>query len=119
VPVPLHSPQINLDVNLGSLSLMNFSGSLNRGNTCWMISPAISSAIITSLHGMNRATLLQSWSVMVSIESYPCDRGSLVMKSSATVLNGIASRQGNMGCSGALVGCVLTLFLWHSAHPLT
>ena len=90
VPMPLHSPCINLDVNLGSLSLMNFSGSPNHGNTCWMISPAISSTVITSLHGIKRAALLQSWSITMSIESYPCDKGSLVIKSKVTVSNGIA-----------------------------
>ena len=77
---------------------------------CRMISPAISSAVIASLHGMNIAALLQSWSITVSIELYPCDMGSLVMKSRATVSKGIASGWGNMGCSGALVGCVFILF---------
>src|SRR6266702_1222220 len=102
---------MNLDANFGSLSLMNFNGSPNCGNTCWIISPTVSSTVITSLHGMNRVALLQSWSITVSIESYPCDRGSLVIKSSTTVSNGIASCCGNIGCNSALVGCVLTLFL--------
>src|SRR6266704_952752 len=119
VPVPLHSSLTNLDANFGSRSLMNFRGSPNRGNKCWTISPAVSSAVILSLHGMNTAALVQSWSVMVSIESYPCDIGSLVIKSTATVSNGIASRVGNIGDSGALVGRVLILFRWHSAHPRT
>src|SRR6266571_8154839 len=111
VPVPLHNSRMNLEANFGSLSLMNFCGSPNRGNMCWTIRPAVSSAVILSLHGMNIAALVQSWSVTVSIESYPCEMGSLVMKSRATVSNGIASRVGNMGDSGALVGLVLTLFL--------
>ncbi len=110
IPVLLHNPHMNFDANLGSLSLMNLLGSLNLGNTCRTISPTISSAVIVSLHGMNIAALLQSWSVMVSIESYPCDMGSLVMKSRATVLKGIASGRGNIGCSGALVGHVFILF---------
>src|SRR6266702_764728 len=117
VPVLLHNPCMNFDANLGSLSLMNLLGSPNLGNTCRIISPAVSSAVMASLHGMNTVALLQSWSVTVSIESYPCDTGSLVMKSSVTVLNGIASSQGNMGCSSALVGRVFILCLWHSAHP--
>src|SRR6266702_550756 len=83
-----------------------------------MINPAVSSAVMLSLHWMNTAAFVQSWLVMVSIESYPCEIGSLVMKSSATVSNGIALHVGNIGDSGALVGCVLTLILWHSAHPL-
>ena len=52
MPVPLHNPWMNLDANLGFLSLMNFSGSPNCGKTCWMISPAVSSAVIASLHGV-------------------------------------------------------------------
>src|SRR6266702_3595327 len=105
VPVPLHSPLMNLEVNFGSLLLMNFSGSLNHRNMCWIISPAVSSAVILSLHGMNIAAFVQSWSVTVSTESYPCEIGNLVMKSNATVSNGIASCVGKMGDNGALVGC--------------
>ncbi len=119
VPVPLHIPLMNLEANLGPLSLMNFSGSPNRGNMCWIINPAVSSAVILSLQGMNTAALVQSWSVTVSIELYPCETGNLVMKSRATVSNGIASCVGNMGDSGALVGRVLILFLWQSVHPRT
>ena len=119
VPIALHSSLTNLEVNFGSLSLMNFDGSPNRGNTCWIISPAVSSAIILSLQGMNTAAFVQSWSVMVSIESYPCEIGSLVMKLRAIVSNGIASGLGNMGDSDALVGRVLILFRWQSAHPRT
>ncbi len=106
----LHSPQMNLDTNLGSLSLINLWGSPNLGNMCWTINPAISSAVIASLHGMNIAALLQLWSVTMSIKSYPSDVGSLVMKSRATVSKGIALGLGNMGCNGALVGRVFTLF---------
>src|SRR6266702_321922 len=117
VPVPLHRPLMNFEANLGSRLLMNFSGSLNRGNICWMISPTVSSAVILSLQGMNIAALVQSWSVTVSIESYPCEIGNLVIKSRAMVSNGIASCMGNMGDRGALVGRILILFLCHSAHP--
>ncbi len=109
IPVTLHNPLINLEANFGSLSLMNFSGSPNRGKMCWIMSPAVSSAIILSLQGMNTAAFVQLWSVTVSIESYPCEIGSLVMKSSAMVLNGIASCVGNMGDSDTFVGLVLTL----------
>jgi hypothetical protein len=77
---------------------------------------AISSAVISSLHGMKMAALVHPWSVTMSIELHPCDMGSLTMKSRATVSNSIASGFGYIGCSGAFVGCVLTLCLWHSAH---
>ena len=102
---------MNFEVNFGSLSLMNFSGSPNRGNMCWTMSPTVSSAIILSLHGMNTAALVQSWLVTVSIKSYPCEIGNLVIKSRVTVSKGMALGMGNMGCNGALVGCVLILFL--------
>src|SRR6266702_1595000 len=111
IPVPLHNPLMNFDANFGSQSLMNFSGSPNRGKMCWIINPTVSSAVMLSLHGINTAAFVQSWSVMVSIKSYPCEIGSLVMKSRATVSKGIASHVGNIGDSGALVGRVLILFL--------
>jgi hypothetical protein len=69
----------------------------------------VPSALISLLHGMKTAALVQSWSVMVRIESYPCDGGSLVMKSRVTVLKGIALGFGNIGWSSALVGLGLTL----------
>ena len=75
-----------------------------------MMSPTVSSAVILSLQGMNMAAFVQLWSVMVSIDSYPCEIGSLVMKSKAIVSNGIASGLGNMGDIDALVGRVLILF---------
>ena len=119
VPVALHNPLTNLEANFGSLLLINLSGSLNHGKMCWMINPAVSSAVMLSLQGMNTAAFVQSWSVTVSIESHPCEVGSLVMKSSAIVSNGIASGVGNMGDSDALVSFMLILFRWHSAHPRT
>src|SRR6266702_7317352 len=113
VPVALQSPLTNLEANFGSLSLMNFSGSPNCGKMCWIISPATSSAVMLSLQGMNTAAFVQSWSMTVSIELYPCEGGNFVMKSSAMVLKGIALGLGNMGDSVALVGRVLILFRWH------
>ena len=60
VPVALHNPRANRKANFGSLSLMNFKGSPNRGNTCWMINPAVSLVVILSLHGMNITAFIQS-----------------------------------------------------------
>jgi len=60
VPVPLHNPLMNFDANFGSWSLINFSGSLNHGKMCWIISPAVSLAVMLSLHGINIAALVQS-----------------------------------------------------------
>jgi hypothetical protein len=70
----------------------------------------ISSLEISSTHGMKMVAFEQSWSVTVSMESYPCDTGSLVMKSTATVSKGVASRFSPDGLErAALVGRLLTL----------
>jgi hypothetical protein len=58
---------------------------------------------------MKMAALEQSWSITVSIESYPCDTGNLVMKSMVTVSKGVASGLAHMGSNGALVGWLLVL----------
>jgi hypothetical protein len=76
-----------------------------------MYRAAVSSAVISSLHGMKIAAFVQPWSVIVSIESKPCDTGNLTMKSNATVSKGEASVLGYIGCRGAFVGLVLTLCL--------
>jgi len=54
-------------------------------------------ASIVSLHGMNMDPFEQSWSVIVSIESYSSDGGSLVIKSNAMHLKGCASGLEEMG----------------------
>ncbi len=54
-------------------------------------------ASIVSLHGMNMDPFEQSWSVIVSIELYPSDSGSLVMKSRAMHSKGCASGLVEMG----------------------
>jgi hypothetical protein len=91
MPKIRHNLCVNLDAKRGSRSLMIRDGSLNLVNTCQMYSPAISSAVISSRHGMKIAALVQSWSTTVRMESLPSDSGSFVMKSSAIVSNGSAS----------------------------
>ena len=66
-------------------------GNPNREKTCFTYRAAVPSAVISSLHGMNIDTLVQSWSVTVRMESYPSDCGNFVMKSSAMVMKGSAS----------------------------
>ncbi len=56
-----------------------------------MIRSITPSAVIVSLQGMKIAALLQSWSVIIRIESYPWDLGSLTMKSMAITSKGSAS----------------------------
>ncbi len=74
-------------------------------------------ALIVSLHGMKIDPFEQSWSVIVSIESYPSDGGSLVIKSSAMHSNGCASRFVVMGNWGGLGHVVMFLCDWQRAHP--
>lgn len=107
--ISLHNSRVNFDVNQGSQLLMILLGSPKLVTTCLRYNAAVSSALISSLHGMNITAFVQLWSVTVRIESYPCERGNLVMKSIATVLNGIASGFGYMGLKATFVGQLLTL----------
>src|SRR6266436_1358232 len=72
---------------------------------------------IVSLHGMNMDPFEQLWLVIVSIESYSSDGGSLVMKSRAMHLNGCASGFIVMGNCGSLAHVVMFLRDWQRAHP--
>ncbi len=73
---------------------------------------------IVSLHGINMDPFEQLWSVIVSIESYPLDGGSLVMKSRAIHSNGCASGFVVMGNWGGLGHVVMFLRNWQRVHPL-
>jgi hypothetical protein len=53
---------------------------------------------------------MQSWSVTVSMESYPLEIGSLTTKSIAIVENGHAHEWGKIGCRGGRFGCMFVLF---------
>ena len=72
---------MNFDMNLGSLSLMILDSNLNLGKICCKNSLATPSAVIVSLQGIVISIFVQSWSMMVKIESYPADSGSFMMKS--------------------------------------
>ena len=72
---------MNFDMNLGSLSLMILDGNPNLGKICCKNSSATPSAVIVSLQGIAISIFVQSWSMMVKIESYPADSGSFMMKS--------------------------------------
>src|ERR1700735_2563490 len=109
IPNMRHTSLVNFDVNWGSRSLIILRGSPKRLNTWVTKSAAVPSDVMASLHGINNATLVQSWSVMVRIESYPWEGGSFVMKSTAMTSKGMASGFGKIGCSRALVGLVFTL----------
>src|ERR1700761_2389273 len=65
------------------------------------------------------AIFVHPWSVIVRMESYPWDLGSLTIKSIAMVENGGAFGCGKIGERGAFPFWVLTLFLWQSAQPFT
>ena len=104
---------MNFDTNLGSLSLIIFEGSPNQGKICWRNSSATPSAVMVSLQGMAISIFVQSWSVIVRMESNPANSGSFTMKSIAIVWNGSAPVVGVIGNRGAFRGCVFTLFCWH------
>ena len=94
-------------------------GSPKLVTTCLRYKAAVPSTLISLLHGMKMAAFVQSWSVTVRIESYPCGNGSLVIKLIATVSNGVALVLGYISLSAAHVGQLLTLWRWHLAQPLT
>jgi hypothetical protein len=110
MPSNLQSSQVNFEVNRRSQSLMIFVGRPYLANTCLAYRAAVSSPDISSMHGIKIVAFEQSWSVTMSMESYPCDTGSLVMKSTATVSKGVASGFAQMGSNGALVGRLLILW---------
>ena len=76
---------MNFDTNLGSLSLIIFEGSPNWGKICHRNSSATPSAVIVSLQGIAISILVQSWSVIVRMESNPAGSGSFTIKSIAMV----------------------------------
>ena len=110
---------VNFPAKCRSRSLMIFLRSPKCLKTCVRYSPVTSSAEIVLLQGMKIAAFEQSWSVMVSMASYPLDGGNLTMKSIATVSKGSACNVGEMGHKAAWVWWVLTLLHWHSPHPCT
>ena len=119
IPSSRQSSFMNFDMNLGSRLLMILDGRPNRGKICLRNSSATPSALIVSLQGIAISILVQSWSVIVKIESKPSNSGSFTIKSIAIVWNGRASCFRVIGDKGAFFGWVLALFLWQSAHPLT
>ena len=92
---------MNFDTNLGSLSLMIFDGSPNLGKICRRNSSATPSAVIISQQGIAISIFVQSWSVIVKMESYPADSGSFMIKSIDIVWNGKAPIVGMIGFRGA------------------
>ena len=92
---------MNFDTNLGYLSLIIFEGSLNRGKISQRNSSATPSAVMVSLQGIAISILVQSWSVIVRMESNPTDSGNFTIKSIVIVWNGSALVVGVMGDKGA------------------
>jgi hypothetical protein len=73
----VHSSLLNFDVKRGSQSKMILRGILKCGNTCVAYKVVMPSESMSFLQGRNIVALVQSWSVMVRIESYPFERGQL------------------------------------------
>jgi hypothetical protein len=116
--IALTSSVANDEVNRGSRSEMIRWGSPNHRYTLSKYSVAISAPVIVVLHGRNRAALVQPWSTIVRIASYPLLGGNWVMRSMATTSNGTAVTGTGIRYSGvAFFGRFL--FCWHTAHPST
>jgi hypothetical protein len=62
---------------------------------------------------------LEKVSVMVSMELYPSEVGSLTIKSIATEVNGSVKLSEGMGKRGGLGFVGLFFHDWHRRHPLT
>ena len=92
---------MNLDTNLGSLSLMILEGNPNLGKICRKNSSATPLAVIVYLQGIMISIFVQSWSMMVKMESYPADSGSFMIKFIDIVWNGNAPIVGVIGFRGA------------------
>ena len=61
---------------------------------CLVYKAAVSSTLISLRQGMKCDILAQSWSVIVRMDSKPCDSESFVIKSSAIISKGSASGVG-------------------------
>ena len=98
------------EVNFVSQSEITYSGNPTNGNTCSRYNLATFRAPISSLQGNRITAFMQSWSVTVSMESYPLKIGSLTTKSIAMVENSCVHEWGKIGCRGGQFGCVFVLF---------
>jgi hypothetical protein len=114
-----HSSLLNFDVKHGSQSKIILQGIQKCGNTYMVYRAAMPSESMPFLHGRNIAALVQSWSVIVRIESYPFDGGRSTMRSHAMVLNSCVLGLMVIGYVGILGFVVLDLVSWHFGHPLT
>ena len=85
-----HSSFMNFDMNLGSLSLIIFKGSPNRGKICLRNSSATPSAVMVSLQGIAISIFVQSWSMIVRMGLNPANSGSFTIKSMVIVWKGSA-----------------------------
>jgi len=114
----LHIFLKTFEVNLVSQSKITLFGSPTNRNTCSRYNFATSNALMSSLQGSKITTLVQSWSVTISIMLYPFESGSFTIKSIAMVENGHALGFGGNGCKGGRFRWVFVLFSWHLAQPL-
>ena len=85
---------------------------------CLAYSSAILGALIVSLHGRNIAAFEQSWSIIVRMLLYPCERGNLTIRSMATCLKGRATHCVIMGNNGGFCFIVLAFVDWQVVQPL-
>ena len=114
-----HSSLLNLDVKCGSQSDIILQGMPKCGKTCVAYRDVSPSESTSFLHSRNIADLVQSWSIIVRIESYPFESSRSVMRSHAMVSKGCAFGFVVMEYVGILGFVVFDLVSWHLGHPFT
>ena len=85
---------------------------------CFRYSRATPVLLIIFVHGMNLAALEHPWSMIMRMESKPCDLGRSVMRSIDTYWKGPSSTGMSKCCRGAFDQCTLVLDSWQCVQPL-
>ena len=106
------------DANCGPWLEMRVSWSPKRLNTWSKKSWAIPFASIVFEQGASITPFVRLWSTTTIRESWPCERGKSVIRSTESCLKG-REEEDLMGESGGMTGCVLALFCWQTAQPAT
>ena len=97
---------------------MTLSNNPKRESSFRKTMAAMPSAVTVFLVGHKITPFESPWSTMTRRESKPLERGRSVIRSYEICLKGRAVLD-VIGDSGGAVGCVLTLFCWQMAQPVT
>ena len=97
---------------------MTLSKSPKRRKTLWKKREAIPLAVMDFLVGQRITPLVRPWSTTTRRELKPEETGRSVIRSHEICWKGREAVD-LIGDKGGTVGCVLTLFCWQRAQPLT